>query len=91
MRLLDRSAGDFYDLQRLGFDEPHAGADEAFSPACRTACFWSPADGSGKSTTLYSALKRINLPDKKIITIEESGGVSNGRESTRSTSTRRSA
>src|SRR6185295_7057102 len=25
--------------------------------------------GSGKSTTLYSALKRINIPDKKIITI----------------------
>src|SRR5260221_10859303 len=27
--------------------------------------------GSGKSTTLYSALKGINLPDKKIITIED--------------------
>jgi general secretion pathway protein E len=27
--------------------------------------------GSGKSTTLYSALKRINFPDKKIITIED--------------------
>ncbi len=27
--------------------------------------------GSGKSTTLYSALKRINIPDKKIITIED--------------------
>ena len=27
--------------------------------------------GSGKTTTLYSALKRINLPDKKIITIED--------------------
>src|SRR5438094_4311058 len=27
--------------------------------------------GSGKSTTLYSAMKRINLPDKKIITIED--------------------
>src|SRR3712207_8747118 len=27
--------------------------------------------GSGKSTTLYSALKNINLPDKKIITIED--------------------
>src|ERR1044071_4253252 len=26
---------------------------------------------TGKSTTLYSALKRINLPDKKIITIED--------------------
>jgi general secretion pathway protein E len=27
--------------------------------------------GSGKSTTLYSALKRINLTDRKIITIED--------------------
>ena len=27
--------------------------------------------GSGKSTTLYSALKRINQTDKKIITIED--------------------
>src|SRR5947199_3898562 len=27
--------------------------------------------GSGKSTTLYSALKLINIPDKKIITIED--------------------
>src|SRR5260221_11870561 len=27
--------------------------------------------GSGKSTTLYSALKRINQSDKKIITIED--------------------
>ncbi len=27
--------------------------------------------GSGKSTTLFSALKRINQPDKKIITIED--------------------
>jgi len=27
--------------------------------------------GSGKSTTLYSALKKINLSDKKIITIED--------------------
>ena len=27
--------------------------------------------GSGKTTTLYSALNTINLPDKKIITIED--------------------
>jgi general secretion pathway protein E len=35
--------------------------------------------GSGKSTTLYSALKRINLPDKKIITIEDPGRIPDGR------------
>ena len=27
--------------------------------------------GSGKTTTLYSVLKRINIPDRKIITIED--------------------
>ena len=27
--------------------------------------------GSGKTTTLYSAMKRINIPDRKIITIED--------------------
>ena len=36
MRLLDRSAGDFYDLRRLGFDESHAGAHGALhQPAAR--------------------------------------------------------
>ena len=33
MRLLDRSAGDFYDLRRLGFDEPDAGAHGALHQA----------------------------------------------------------
>ncbi len=44
----------------------------SISPRCRTASSWSPGrPGSGKSTTLYSALKRINQTDKKIITIED--------------------
>ena len=40
MRLLDRSAGDFYDLRRLGFDDRMLAADGAFHAACRTASFW---------------------------------------------------
>ena len=36
--------------------------------------------GSGKSTTLYSALKRINPPDKKIITVEDPGRIPDGRD-----------
>ncbi len=36
MRLLDRSAGDFYDLRRLGFDDAHARPHGAFhQPAAR--------------------------------------------------------
>jgi len=71
MRLLDRSAGDFYDLQRLGFDEGMLRRMEHFTSLPHGIFLVTGPTGSGKSTTLYSALKRINLPDKKIITIED--------------------
>ncbi len=71
MRLLDRSAGDFYDLQRLGFDDRMLARMEHFTSMPHGIFLVTGPTGSGKSTTLYSALKRINLPDKKIITIED--------------------
>jgi general secretion pathway protein E len=71
MRLLDRSAGDFYDLQRLGFDAHMLARMEHFTGLPHGIFLVTGPTGSGKSTTLYSALKRINLPDKKIITIED--------------------
>ncbi len=71
MRLLDRSAGDFYDLYRLGFDERMLARMEHFTSLPHGIFLVTGPTGSGKSTTLYSALKRINLPDKKIITIED--------------------
>src|SRR5438552_11254771 len=71
MRLLDRSAGDFYDLRRLGFDERMLARMEHFTGLPHGIFLVTGPTGSGKSTTLYSALKRINLPDKKIITIED--------------------
>ena len=71
MRLLDRSAGDFYDLRRLGFDEHMLARMEYFTSLPHGIFLVTGPTGSGKSTTLYSALKRINLPDKKIITIED--------------------
>ena len=71
MRLLDRSAGDFYDLRRLGFDEHMLSRMEHFTSLPHGIFLVTGPTGSGKSTTLYSALKRINLPDKKIITIED--------------------
>jgi len=71
MRLLDRSAGDFFDLQRLGFDDRMLAAMEHFTSLPHGIFLVTGPTGSGKSTTLYSALKRINLPDKKIITIED--------------------
>jgi general secretion pathway protein E len=71
MRLLDRSATDFYDLQKLGFDEGMLAQMEHFTSLPHGIFLVTGPTGSGKSTTLYSALKRINLPDKKIITIED--------------------
>ncbi len=71
MRLLDRSAGDFYDLRRLGFDDHMLSRMEHFTGLPHGIFLVTGPTGSGKSTTLYSALKRINLPDKKIITIED--------------------
>ena len=71
MRLLDRSAGDFYDLRRLGFDDRMLSRMEHFTGLPHGIFLVTGPTGSGKSTTLYSALKRINLPDKKIITIED--------------------
>ena len=71
MRLLDRSAGDFYDLRRLGFDEHMLNRMEHYTSLPHGIFLVTGPTGSGKSTTLYSALKRINLPDKKIITIED--------------------
>ncbi len=71
MRLLDRSAGDFYDLGRLGFDKHMFGRMEHFTSMPHGIFLVTGPTGSGKSTTLYSALKRINQSDKKIITIED--------------------
>ena len=71
MRLLDRSAGDFYDLGRLGFDNYMLGRMEYYTSLPHGIFLVTGPTGSGKSTTLYSALKRINLSDKKIITIED--------------------
>jgi general secretion pathway protein E len=71
MRLLDRSAGDFYDLERLGFDKHMLERMEYYTSLPHGIFLVTGPTGSGKSTTLYSALKRINQTDKKIITIED--------------------
>src|SRR6266404_9601472 len=71
MRLLDRSAGDFYDLERLGFDQHMLARMHYYTSLPHGIFLVTGPTGSGKSTTLYSALKRINQTDKKIITIED--------------------
>jgi general secretion pathway protein E len=71
MRLLDRSATDFYELGRLGFDDHMLARMEYYTTLPHGIFLVTGPTGSGKSTTLYSALKRINGPEKKIITIED--------------------
>ena len=71
MRLLDRSQGDFYDLRSLGFTSEMLDLMEHFTGLPHGIFLVTGPTGSGKSTTLYSALKRINLTDRKIITIED--------------------
>ncbi|MBS1826402.1 MAG: Flp pilus assembly complex ATPase component TadA, partial [Acidobacteria bacterium] len=71
MRLLDRSAGDFYDLRNLGFDDGMLDRMEHFTGLPHGIFLVTGPTGSGKSTTLYSALKRVNGTERKIITIED--------------------
>jgi general secretion pathway protein E len=71
MRLLDRSATSFYDLESLGFDAHMLRRMEYYTSLPHGILLVTGPTGSGKSTTLYSALKRINQTDKKIITIED--------------------
>ncbi len=71
MRLLDRSAGDFYSLHSLGFDEHMLKRMMHFTAMPHGIFLVTGPTGSGKSTTLYAALKLINQTDKKIITIED--------------------
>lgn len=70
MRILDRSAL-MLDLTKLGFGED---ALKKFLRAIESPygiILVTGPTGSGKTTTLYSTLSRLNKPDKQIMTIED--------------------
>jgi general secretion pathway protein E len=70
MRLLDRSSV-FMPFDKLGFGPATAGAfDKLINQPNKILLVTGPT-GSGKTTTLYAALDKINAPEKKIITIED--------------------
>jgi general secretion pathway protein E len=71
MRILDKSDSSAFDLRRLGFPANLLSKMEKLTSLPHGILLVTGPTGSGKSTTLYSAMKRINLPDKKIITIED--------------------
>ena len=71
MRILDKSNTDLYEITRLGFPEDSLKDFESLIRRPHGILLVTGPTGSGKTTTLYSALSTINLPDKKIITIED--------------------
>ena len=70
MRLLDREAS-FITLEELGFDKLLLDTYASLIKRPYGMILITGPTGSGKSTTLYASLDRINTPDKKIITVEE--------------------
>jgi general secretion pathway protein E len=70
MRLLDRSTI-FLPLERLGFAPEAQERLERLITLPHGILLVTGPTGSGKTTTLYAALDKINAPDKKIITIED--------------------
>jgi general secretion pathway protein E len=71
MRVLDKSNTQIYDLENLGFEPRMLAQFEDLIKRPHGILLVTGPTGSGKTTTLYAALTKINLPDKKIITIED--------------------
>jgi type II secretion system protein E len=70
MRLLDRSSV-FLPFDRLGFSPQVAETFQGLIRRPHGILLVTGPTGSGKTTTLYAALDKINSPDKKIITVED--------------------
>ena len=70
MRLLDKSART-YDLARIGLLDDNLHMVEKFIDYSHGIIFVSGPTGSGKTTTLYSALSRIDAHQMNVMTIED--------------------
>jgi general secretion pathway protein E len=70
MRLLDKE-GIVIDLERLGFSPQTLSTFNQLIKKPNGIILVTGPTGSGKTTTLYGALQKINSPDKKIITVED--------------------
>ena len=71
MRLLDRSAGEQFSLSTLGFPESLLAKMEYYLGLPHGLFLVTGPTGSGKSTTLYGSLRKLNTSERKIITIED--------------------
>jgi type IV pilus assembly protein PilB len=70
LRLLDTS-NSIYSLERLGMNEKDRQKLESMIARPHGMILSTGPTGSGKSTSLYSILKKINQPDINIITVED--------------------
>jgi len=71
MRILDKSNTQIYDVEKLGFSPRMHDLFEDLIVRPYGIIMVTGPTGSGKTTTLYGALTKINQPDKKIVTIED--------------------
>ncbi|ANA39270.1 type II secretion system protein GspE [Geobacter anodireducens] len=70
LRLLDKQKG-LISLENIGLSEGGVRAMERLLARTSGIILVTGPTGSGKSTTLYAALNRLNSPEKNIITIED--------------------
>ncbi len=70
LRLLDKQAGRL-DLEKLGMEAQTRARLEALIQRPHGILLVTGPTGSGKTTTLYSALSRINSRDRNILTVED--------------------
>jgi len=70
LRILDKSSI-VLDIMKLGFARDTLEAFQGLIQHPHGIILVTGPTGSGKTTTLYCALEKINSPDKKIITVED--------------------
>jgi MSHA biogenesis protein MshE len=70
MRLLDQTGG-VRDMDQLGMPDAMRARVEALVQRPHGMFLVTGPTGSGKTTTLYAALKLLNTPENKIITVED--------------------
>lgn len=70
LRILDKS-GAFVSMEKLGMNEKDFKHVESLIYSSSGIIIVCGPTGSGKTSTLYSALSKINTPEKNIITIED--------------------
>lgn len=71
IRLLDKGSVKNFSVERLGFSDKNLDLFENFLKSSYGMILITGPTGSGKTTTLYTALNALNSIDKNIITVED--------------------